>query len=574
MRYLKYLQRAGLVFVLLIGGVVAGMIPLYSEAQAFTVASTPHLYIEVYLGTSTTPAVPRQEIALGNAVSCATTAQNYCYPLTTAAYNNTVNSVNQFYGPVGHKFQIADHTASNPARVNINDKQTVSNSNPSDIIIVTGMKLLPTTTWGQYDVVTVKLIVTNKFDAQPNPVANGTSSFYAFGMSVGGTYNTSPSPAGNFYQMYGRAVFTGTLLTGPWTNLQNVDNPHADFSITRGASDPRCAGTPLGQIVNGIPGTKYPLCQYIAGSDSLASRFNSSQDSSNYPGGSISLPLNTRFACTNNLTGSNKEVRSTGNTNETRPAGPVGTISIVYTDPTCQAFVEETHVFSIWGPDQIWLTGSSHAGGGVCGSNPLPSCECTETKGKKESMCNAIAGLITAENKKEVDDAGPTVHPVIECTDEICSGQIDVSLVVNGAPIGMRFPFIGLGPGLGPFSITITGGTGGNATGELTDPFVKLITGHGGAEGGGTPLLFMPDYNNPDWPRPDGNSFYALDQMHFESANGSTAIDTDTFVDSCNGDKGPGFVFSIGRTPAGQADHLRLRIHIHSEQSAGSVCPF
>ena len=237
---MKNLRWVRLVFSLLILGVLAGMIPLYSEAQAFTVASRPHLYIEVYIGTSTTPAVPRQEIALGNAVSCTTTAQNYCYPLTTAAYNN--GGLN--YGLVGHQFRIADHTASNPARVNINDKPTISNTNPSDTIIVTGMKLIPTTSWSQYDVVTVKLIVTNKFDAQPNPPANGTSGYYPFGMSVGGTYNTTPSPAGNYYQMYGRGIFTGTLLTGPWTNIENVDNPHADFAITRGQSDTRCDGPP------------------------------------------------------------------------------------------------------------------------------------------------------------------------------------------------------------------------------------------------------------------------------------------------------------------------------------------
>jgi hypothetical protein len=189
-------------------------------------------------------------------------------------------------------------------------------------------------------------------------------------------------------------------------------------------------------------------------------------------------------------------------------------------------------------------------------------------------MCNAIAAFITAENQKEVDEAGPSVHPVIECTDEICSGQIDVTVAVNNAPIGTRFPFIALGPGVGPFSITITGGSGGNVTGVLTDPFVKLITGHGGAEGGGQPLLFMPDYNNPDWPRPDANSYFAVDQMLFNSANGSTVIGTDTFVDNCGGDKGPGFVYFIGRTPAGQGDHLSLLIHIHSEQHAGNVCSF
>ena len=559
---MRSLQRAGLVSILMIVGVLAGMIPLYSEAQA---SSTPHLYIEVYLGTSTTPAIPRQEIFLGSPVSCTSTAYNYCFPLTTAAYNN--GGLN--YGPAGHAFRIEDYVAiTNPARVNINDKQTISSSNPADTITVTGMKLLPTTTWSQYDVVTVKLIVTHKFDAQPNGVANGTSSFYPFGMSVGGQYNTSPSPAGNFYQMYGRGIFTGTSLTTPWTNLENVDNPHADFSITRGQADSRCYGTPLPS-----PGTKYPLCQYIAGATSTAARFNSSQDSSNYPGGSNSLPTGTRFACTNNLTGSGKTATSIGNTTTARP-GPVGTISTPYNDPSCQPYVEETHKFSITGPDQIFLTGSSHAGGGVCGPNPLPSCECTTTKGKKESMCNAIAAFIAVANQREIDEAGPTVHPVIECTDEICGGQIDVSLAVNGAPIGTSFPFIGLGPGLGPFSITITGGTGGNATGVLTDPFVKLITGRGGAEGGGQPLLIMPDYSNPDWPRPDGNSYYAVDQLLFESTNGSTVIGTDTFVASCGGDKGPGFVYAIGRTSAGQPDKLKLKIHIHSAQQAGEVCAF
>jgi hypothetical protein len=197
------------------------------------------------------------------------------------------------------------------------------------------------------------------------------------------------------------------------------------------------------------------------------------------------------------------------------------------------------------------------------------------TKGnKKDNMCNSIAAFITAENKKEVDEAGSTVHPVIECTTVICSGQIDVSINVNGAPIGTTFPFIGLGPGLGPFSITITGGTSGNATGMLNDPFVKLITGHGGAEGGGQPLLIMPDYSNPDWPRPDGNSYYAVDQMHFTSTNGSTVIGTDTFVASCGGDKGPGFVYAIGRTLDGQSDKLILDIHVHSAQTPGNVCAF
>jgi hypothetical protein len=181
---------------------------------------------------------------------------------------------------------------------------------------------------------------------------------------------------------------------------------------------------------------------------------------------------------------------------------------------------------------------------------------------------------MTTANKREVDEAGPTVKPVIECTDVICSGQIDVTLAVNGAPTGMKFPFIALGPGLGPFLIELTGGTSGNRTGVLTEPFVKLITGRGGAEGGGTPLLIMPDYDNPDWQRPDGNSWYAVDQMHFESSNGSTVIGTDTFVDSCNGDKGPGFVYAIGRTLAGQADHLTLRIHVHSESHPPTVCPF
>ena len=97
------------------------------------------------------------------------------------------------------------------------------------------MKLIPTTSWSQYDVVTVKLIVTNKFDAQPNPPANGTSGYYPFGMSVGGRI----IPPHLLLVIITRCTEEESSLElcllahGPI--LENVDNPHADFAITRGA---------------------------------------------------------------------------------------------------------------------------------------------------------------------------------------------------------------------------------------------------------------------------------------------------------------------------------------------------
>ena len=549
---MKSLRWVGLLFSLLIVGVLGGlMAPLPSNAQ--TVASRPQLYIEVYLGTSTTPAVPRQQISLGNPVTCPSGGPNYCYPLTTAAYNNS--GLN--YGPTNRQFRIENFSSTNLARVNITDKATSSSTSPADVIVVTGLKLVPIVTtagWPSTDKVTVRLIVRNKFDSQPNPPANGTSSFYPFGMSVGGMYQTSPSPAGNFYQMYGVGTFitnsNGTVPSGQPKKLSNDQNTDADF-IPSGV-DSRC--------VDGSS-TKVPLCRYIAGATTTQAGFNSSQKSAYYPGGSQSTPTTTRFACTNNLTGNNKQV-----------IDPTG-VTRTYNDPSCQPLIEETHRFLILGPDIIILSASSHGGGGVCGEGPhLPKCDCTNEdsgkgKGKKnsDSMCDAILTFITDENEKEKDLQGD-VPDVIPCSTAICNGTLKIIVRVTPDGDPLEFPFIAEGPGVSPENVQ---------TGQAGLTFTNLITGHGGAEGGGTDIVIYPDYANPDWPRPDSNSFYQVDQILPSSANGSTIIGIDTEVLSCpGGNKGPLIIHFIGRDATGNPDTVTADFHVHNSQSPPAVCPF
>ena len=525
------------------------MAPLPSEAQTPN-ASRPHLYIEVYLGTATTPAVPRQEIFLSNTlVTCPSGGPNYCYALTTAAYNN--GGLN--YGPTNRQFRIENFSSTALARMNISDRNTSSNTSPADVIVVTGMKLVPIVTtngWGSSVGVVVKLIVTNKFDAQPSPPANGTSSFYPFGMSVGGMYQTSPSPAGNYYQMYGTGTFVTTgsppePASGQPKNLANDSNTHADFTPV--GIDSRCSDGP----------SKIPMCRYIAGATTTQSTFNSSQNSSYYPGGSLSTPSSTtRFACTNNLTGSKQVID---------PAG----ITRNYNDPSCQPLIEETHKFQILGPDIINLSASSHSGGGVCGENPLPSCECTTNK-KKGSVCNAIAAL-HADGDIKRNNLHGDIPGVIPCSTAICSGTLRITIVDTANPtVSRSYPIRAEGPGVSAFTIT----TGTDGKGELLVPFANLITGHGGAEGGGTDIIISPDYDNPDWPRPDAKSWAEVDQFKFTSATGSTVIGVDTESLECPpGHKGPAILHFIGRDAADNPDTVHLNLHIHNAQSPPAVCP-
>lgn len=558
MRRPKWLQCIRLITLLLGAEVIVGFIePPPSDAQR--VASRPTLQIEViFNGVSN----GIQTIPINSTpVTCSSTAFNYCYALGPAAYTT-------FYGPVGHQFSVQDYSGTVPARVNVNDVATSSNTNPADVLILTGIKLVPATTWSSTDRVIVKLIIKNKFDAQPNPPANGSTIFFPFGMSVGGTFTTSPSPAGNIYQMYGTGVFE-TVATSPFgpapgqpKNIANQFNPHADFSVTQGTADNRCYGTALSS-----GGTKYPMCQYIAGATTAQASFSAQQNSAYYPGGSTSVDTTTKFKCTNNLTGTNKQVID--------PRGVIKT----YNDPSCQPEITETHKFSIQGPDQIAFTTSSHGGGGVCsdgstGGPPLPSCLCTTTTNpNKASVCNAIKSLHEkAKNDEDIENNITGAQPVIECDDVICSGTLNLNIdVTNSPPVGTVFPFLVQGAGGGAFTITTTA----NGTGILSPPLDHLITGRGGAEGGPAPLAILPDYDNPAWPRPDANSYYEVDQFQVASLNGSTILATDTQIVSCSGGhKGPVLINAIGRTSSGQGDTVTVGIHIHKAQSPPAICPF
>ncbi|MBH0179705.1 MAG: hypothetical protein HP491_18040 [Nitrospira sp.] len=561
MRHRGHFQRFSLAVMLLVSGVLGElMAPMTSDAQT-PAASRPTLTIEVTFNNISNGIQPI--LVNPTLVACPlNSAFNYCYGLDATALTS-------FYGPVGHQFNIQNYSGTAPVRINVVDLPTSGNTNPADTIVLTGMKLVPITSWGSTDNVVVKLTVTNKFDAQPNPPANGSTSFYPFGMSVGGTFATNPSPAGNVYQMYGTGIFetNGTAPFGPATgqpkNIANQFNPHANFNVTPGTADTKCYGTPLS-----AGGTKYPLCQYIAGATSTQASFSAQQNPAYYPGGSTSVDTTTRFKCTNNRTGTNKQVID--------PRG----VTRTYNDPSCQPEITETHKFSIRGPDQIIFTTSSHGGGGVCSDEqgvdipPLPSCLCTTTtKLNKASTCNAIKSLHeNAKSAEDIENAIIGAQPVIECDDVICSGILKLNITVTrNPPIGTVFPFKVEGPGGGAFTITTTA----NGTGILNPPLDHLITGHGGAEGGPAPLAILPDYDNPAWPRPDANSYYEVDQFQVGSLNGSTILATDTQLVSCpGGHKGPVLINAIGRNAAGQGDTVTVGIHIHKAQSPPAVCPF
>ena len=555
----KWQHRVGLATMLLIAAVCGEvMAPMSSEAQIPN-ASRPTLTIQVTFGTSTTS----QNIPINpTPVTCSSIQFNYCYELAASAYTT-------FYGPVGHQFSVQNYSGTALVRVNVNDVPTSSNTNPSDVIIVTGLKLVPATSWSSLDNVIIKLIVKQKFDAQPNSAADGVTKFYPFGISVGGTFATNPSPAGNYYQMYGTGIFetNGTSPFGPASgqpkNIANQFNPHADFTPASGTADTKCYGVPL----SSAGGTKYPMCQYIAGATSTQASFSSQQNSAYYPGGSTSVDTTTKFKCTNNRTGTNKQVID--------PRG----VTRTYNDPSCQPEITETHKFSIQGPDQIAFTTSSHGGGGVCsdesggGGPPLPSCLCTTTQPNKASVCNAIKSLhAKAKNDEDIENNITGAQPVIECDDVICSGILNLNIsVTNNPPVGTVFPFKVLGPAGGVFTITTTA----NGSGVLNPPLDHLITGHGGAEGGPAPLAVLPDYDNPAWPRPDANSYYEVDQFQVASLNGSTILDTDTQIVNCSGGhKGPVLINAIGRSSSGQGDTVTVGIHIHKAQSPPAVCPF
>jgi hypothetical protein len=236
---MRSLRGVGVLFSLLIVGVLGGlMAPLPSEAVN---ATTPTITITVdSMSGSTVLATDTETFTLNDglnpptATSCPAGGPNYCYPLVTFESNPTKSTV----GPVNRQFKVM-HAPNQTAKLNISDYKTVSNTNPSDTMVLTGVQFVPiVTAAGWLPTAKVRLTVTvqNKFDAQPNPQADGTASFYPFGMTIGGFFGSSPSPIGDISQMYAFGTFVtagvGNISTaGQPKNISNSNNNDANLTV-------------------------------------------------------------------------------------------------------------------------------------------------------------------------------------------------------------------------------------------------------------------------------------------------------------------------------------------------------
>ena len=524
---MRSLRGVGVLFSLLIVGVLGGLLaPLPSEAVN---ATTPTITITVdSMSGSTILATDIETFTLGNglnsptATSCPAGGPNYCYPLVTFESNATKGAV----GPANRQFKVM-HATNQIAKLNISDYKTVSNTNPSDTIVLTGVQFVPIVTaagWPTTAKVRLTVTVRNKFDAQPNPPANGTTSFYPFGMTIGGFFGSSPSPIGDISQIYGKGTLvttaTGLPGTGQPKSIYN-NNTHYDADLTV---------NPLG-CTDGST-SRSPLCKTVAWPGTTSQlTFTAGQNSIYYPGASLSTPASQRFACTNNAAAGSKSV-----------VDPRGS-TINYTDPSCQPDITMFHVFTLYGSDSVVLSGSSHSGGGVCGPDPLPSCDCTsDDKGKKGSVCNAIAASIE-KHKQDEKALQSGIVESIPCSTDICNGILRNLITVSPVPpVPTTFPFNGAGPRIDNFEIP----TDANGRGEAP-PFTDLITGRGG-----TDLIISAG----DFTSQGGNSVWQVDNISCTSRNGTTIIGTD--VENGSGPtKGSLEVHAIGN-----GDTLTCRWHI------------
>jgi hypothetical protein len=555
MRSLRWL---GLVFSLLIVGVLGGlMAPPPSDAANATI---PTITIKVTAsGTTTTNTIPLYAATNTTFSTCTTTGYNYCFGLHTYENDTTMQ-----FGPSNRQFRVRIYPNAK-AQLQIADFPGTVTTQPLDKMVLTGVKFVavcpvssatepcPSTNWPQTEKVTVTIIVNHKFDAQPNTAANGTSSFYLYGITAGGYMATPLTAVGTIAQIYAKGTFVtdslGNPASGQPKNVSNDQNPDADLTVNSAGCTEK---------INHVP-PESPLCRTIASPPGQVS-FSYGQNPTYYPGSPSGTPSVQRFACTNSLTGNGKTV--------TDPKG----VLITYNDPSCQPKITLTHVFTTFGPNTLNFTASSDSGMGVCSTDPkdkLPPCDCGNTTGKKgdSSICDSIVGFADDQNKKEKDlQVGiPASNP---CTPDVCNGTIVHKFTVTPDPSGfIDLPFIGGGPRVDNFQVVIDPATGEECTlGSPTcppplDPFTRLITGQVGAA-----LIFFPDYAH--WPA-QGSKFYQVDQVGITSANGTTIIGTDVVVLSCaGGNKTP-----VEFNAIGLGDTVTINWHIHTSTSPPAVCP-
>lgn len=541
------------------------MAPLPSDAHPVT------LTMEIKDVTANT-ATHTETFNLTTATTC-TSGGNYCYNLPvseTLAYGTT------------RKFKIVNGD-NQTAQVQVTDFGQ-SNCDPGqttcDNIVLTGVKFLPvcgtnvafstctTTQWPNNQKVTLKLTLSNTFDQQPGGAANGTSSFYMYGMSVGGFF--VGNSIGDISQVYAQGTFSqnctanGASIACPIYNISNNQNPDANLAVNSVGCKPDTIGR--------VP-PQSPLCWTVAypgGTSQLT--FTATQQQQFYPGspsgtrtvGGVTSPYT--FGCSNNA--------AAGNRSRTDAFG----VSIRYTDPSCQPSLTVTYLFTLLGADGVVLSASGHNGGvGPCGGNKQPACDCSSgnTKGNKPSSnsCAALTKFLEFhKNKTAALQTG--IDPSGGCDPAVCNGTLNNNLQVTPVPptgscratddpnrfVSCNlFPFIAAGPRVDNYEVEVV-------TGQDVVSFTGLITGNGGTE-----ITITPDY--PNWPQqPDSPSgqpkYYAIDQIHVYDANGTEVGAPNVVIGNCNGDRGP---LTITAIP--QSGQYTAIIHTHTSTTPGQVCP-
>jgi len=540
---MRSLLWVGLVCSLLIVGALGGLIaPPPSDAAN---ATLPTISITVKLSNGTTTT---NQLTLLSPVTCPAGGPNYCYPIVT--YDTDVSKI---YGPPNRQFKVLNVPNTPGARLNISDYGNTLTTVPSDAMVLTGVQFVPLVTaagWPTNETVYLTITVHNKFDAQPNPQANGTSTFYPYGMTIGGNFASGGSPIGDISQLWGTGIFvTGTGSVPAGTQPRNISNTNTNYDANKTVNSFACTEGNA---------AKSPLCHTVAAPGGQAQlTFSAGQTNSVYPGAPTANPTTQRFACSNNLAAGAKTV-----------VDPRGTTRS-YTDPSCQPNITEVHYFTLLGPDSVVLSASSAGGGKVCkepvlasttffdsdvdnlllidgeeGAPILPLCACS-SGGGTNSACDSIFTLGTNEKNHE-DQLNQGIPASLPCSVEICNGTLRTLIRVTPAT-ALSLAFTGNGPRITDFVVNSNAG----GAGELLPPFASLITGRGG-----TDITISAD--TAHWPV-IGHKGWQVDQISCLSLNGSTIIGTDV-VNGTGPTKGPLIVHAIGN-----GDTVTCEWHVHNE---------
>jgi hypothetical protein len=553
---MRYLRWVGLVFSLLIVGVLGGLIaPLSSEAVTIgPTAPTLSIKVEtVGLGSSGPEAITLTTV--GEPVRCTgagtpEAAYNYCYRITTYDVDG------KLYGPGGvndanaRKFKVMN-APDQTAKLLIFDGSL-------DLFTLTGVQFVPcvvaaddpnsgsprcnATSWpSDPNKVTLTISMTNTFNITASGITNGSTSVYRFGLKIAGKMATSPNPIDDTVQMTGTGNFG---LIGTKAISFAGTSPETTVTSLRGSSS----------------NTDALMFFPIAGPDAELVKFPLTH-ASQFPG----------YKCNNGRTGStlvNDPITGTAlnpytNTNRT-----------AYAEPKCTPFITLTLKFELVGPDIVILDSSSHACGGNCGTKGDPVCAAGGKGGPKHNTTvdELIQQCFDTKSGEEAAVPGTNLYSAaIPCDDAYCNGTFRHLINVTPAPVpdGILnvFPFIGAGPDV--FDFTITADVNGN--GELLDEaglplFSNRRTGRGGSD-----RIINLDNNN--LPFKDLNSHWAIDNVVCSSLNGFTIKDVDftTHLPGINNEKGPVTVHAIGNTTdpptAGNGDTLTCVWHVKNEQN-------